>query len=162
MVFTKKRELETIDESGAEVQAAPVAKSSLPHRFVMDVKNAGCERSFQLIPERRQVMGDGTLYKVPHVRIAGRPIPGQKGLYIIDMDTHPAVNRVDDPKTPDELAKLIMANKRYTTGKIYSWEEWQERLAFEKTQRKAHDEREAEFEREMKSKFGKRGAAMAG
>ena len=160
MTFQKKTHAPAASVEEEIEDAAPVATEPLPHRFVL---LEGCERSFVLVQEEEQVLRDGRVYTTPGIRISGRPIPGVKGIRIVDLESAPYCTRAQNRFTPDRVAALIMANKRYTAEKpvILSYPEWQDSLAFEKNLAADSKKRAEEYAAEQRAKRGKRGFAPA-
>ena len=171
MTFQKKTHAPAASVEEEIEDAAPVATEPLPHRFVL---LEGCERSFVLVQEEEQVLRDGRVYTTPGIRISGRPIPGVKGIRIVDLETAPYCTRAQNRFTPDRVAALIMANKRYTgdygpndrfiehlNPVILSYPEWQDSLAFEKNLAADSKKRAEEYAAEQRAKRGKRGFAPA-
>jgi hypothetical protein len=159
MTFQKKQApVAAPDEEEEAAGAGPATLEALPHRFVL---LEGCERSFVLVQEQEQILRDGRLHITPGIRISGRPIPGVKTLRIVDLSTAPYCTRAQNKYTPDQVAALIMADKRYCGDNpvISSYEDWQADLAFERELKEDSKTRADAYAAEQRAKRGKRGAA---
>lgn len=151
MAFTKKTE-EVAEQH--EVQSEP-----LPHKFIL---LKGSNRSFKIEEEHTEILEGHKRYTIPAIVIEGRPLPGFPGVRIIDLEQHPAVTRVGDPRTPDYLAHLLMQNKRWTCDPplIITLEEWKDMREREAELKRQEEEAKKIYTRGVMAKHGKLGAAL--
>jgi hypothetical protein len=143
-------------ESGDDGEKKAPEPELLPTKFVL---RHGGHRITTLIGEVRQIIDGKTVIR-HGLRAEFREVTFGTKLFVFDCEQSPAVKRVLDPVSPQQIAKLVMETRDFQRGLVITWEEYEDEQRLEAAKKAAIANVEKEFASARAAKRGKRGVKV--